>query len=72
MKSMNPNIIYVIVEDGVVTDIKNIPAGLSIQVIDKDVEYVSPDAWEVSPVDGEACCISEFHSYETGTPGRAA
>lgn len=52
--------IFVIVENGRVTQVNNIPKDLTVQVIDKDVEYVSPDHWKISPVDGEACTIETF------------
>ena len=52
--------IFVIVQEGRVTEVKNIPQNTTIQVIDKDVEFASSDAWKVSPVDGEACTIQTF------------
>lgn len=54
------NPIFVIVEEGRVTQVKNIPSNVTVQVIDKDVEYVSPDHWKISPVDGEASTIQTF------------
>jgi hypothetical protein len=58
----NQNPIFVIVEEGRVTDVKNVPKDTTLQVIDKDVEYVSPDNWKISPLDGEACTIQTFGS----------
>lgn len=52
--------IFIIVEDGRVTDVKNVPDGRIVQVIDKDVDFVSSEEWRVSPVDGEACTIQTF------------
>jgi hypothetical protein len=50
----------VIVQKGCVTEIRNVPNDVTVQVIDKDVEYVPPNAWEISPLDGEACTIQIF------------
>lgn len=58
--SNTTNPIFVIVHKGCVTDVKNIPNDITVQIIDKDVEYVSPDHWKISPVDGEACTILTF------------
>jgi hypothetical protein len=52
--------IYVIVEHGRVWEIKNIPDGLQIQVIDKDVEGEEENTLQVSPLDGDACTIQTF------------
>jgi hypothetical protein len=52
--------IFVIVQKGCVTEVRNVPKDVTIQVIDNDIEYVSPDAWKISPVDGEACTIQTF------------
>jgi transketolase N-terminal domain/subunit len=56
--------IYVVVSDGSVQEIKNIPEGATVKVIDKDVEFVAPERWEISPVDGEVCTITTFEAYE--------
>ena len=66
------HIIYVTVEGGLVTDIENIPDGIEVHVIDKDVEGENQQNLSISPIDGDACCISEFHSYESRTPSGAA
>jgi hypothetical protein len=61
-KTMNTEPIFVIVQEGRVTEVKNIPPNATVQVIDKDVEFASVDSWKVSPVDGEACTIQTFGS----------
>ena len=66
-ENMNPNIIYIIVEHGVVWEIKNIPSNVELQVIDKDVDHLPPDKLEVSPIDGDLCSITKFGPYEPTT-----
>jgi hypothetical protein len=50
--------ITVVLEGGIVQEVKNIPPGINIQVIDYDVE--GADEVQVSPLDGEACVISQY------------
>lgn len=56
--------IYVIVEHGRVWEIKNIPDGVIVTVLDKDVEGEDDNKIQISPVDGEACTIQTFGPYE--------
>lgn len=52
--------IYVLVEQGQVTDIQNIPPDKMIQVIDKDIDGEDEQKLSISPIDGEACIIMTF------------
>ena len=56
------NIIYITVQGGEVQDVMNIPAGTEVVVIDYDVE--SMDRADVSPLDGEACCLTTYTRME--------
>lgn len=50
--------IFVVLERGLVREVKNIPPGIEIHVLDYDIE--GADQLQVSPLDGEACVITEF------------
>ena len=58
------NTIYVTVESGLVQSVTNIPPGIEVVVVDYDVEGEDADRLDVSPLDGELCCISSYIAGE--------
>jgi len=58
--------IYVTMDGGLVQNVTNIPAGIEVVVIDYDVEGEEADRLDVSPLDGELCCISRYAAAEEG------
>ena len=52
--------IFVIIEAGVVHEIINLPANISVTVIDYDIESVDDQRLQISPVDGELCVINKW------------
>ena len=56
--------IYVTMDGGLVQNVTNIPAGIEVLVIDYDVEPKDADRLDVSPLDGELCCISSYIAEE--------
>jgi hypothetical protein len=51
--------IFVEVNGGLVQHVTNLPPGIRVTVIDYDVEG-SSDPVEISPINGEACCIARY------------
>ena len=56
--------IYVTVDGGLVQNVTNIPPGIEVVVIDYDVEGADEECLEVSPLDGELCCLSLYTAEE--------
>jgi hypothetical protein len=52
--------IHVVVQGGAVQEVTDVPPGLDVQVVDYDVEHVEPERLQISPLDGEACVITQF------------
>ena len=48
------------IADGVVKDVVNVPAGIQVVVVDYDTEGVEREELQISPLNGECCCITEF------------
>ena len=44
--------------------VTNIPPGIEVVVVDYDVEGEDADRLDVSPLDGELCCISSYIAEE--------
>ena len=58
---MEKHIIYIVLKGGLVQEVRNLPAKSEVQVIDYDIEdELDPERIQISPLDGEACCISTF------------
>ena len=53
-------IIYVTVQGGLVQDVRNVPPGIEVRVIDYDIEGAEAQCVEPSPLDGEACVIATY------------
>ncbi|MEI7733199.1 MAG: hypothetical protein WCO56_26750 [Verrucomicrobiota bacterium] len=57
------HIIYVTMDGGLVQEILNLPPGFEVQVIDYDIEGESDeDRIQVSPINGEACCLTTYEN----------
>ena len=54
------HIIQIVVQGGLVQDVRNVPPGIEVQVIDYDIEGAEAQCVEASPLDGEACCIATY------------
>ncbi|MCX6908355.1 MAG: hypothetical protein NTY01_09975 [Verrucomicrobia bacterium] len=52
--------IYVSVEGGVVQNVENIPAGVSVVVLDYDVDAQDSDRIKPSPLNGELCWMAKY------------
>jgi hypothetical protein len=52
--------IYIVIEGGLVRRVENIPNGMQVQVIDKDIEGSDLGKVRISPIDGDACLIETF------------
>jgi hypothetical protein len=52
--------IFVLVEGGVVREIVNLPANIDVTVIDYDTEGIASHELDISPVDGELCCLTRW------------
>lgn len=54
----DPQIIFVVLEGGLVQEVKGIPAGVEVYIVDYDIE--GAQEVQVSPLDGEACVLTEY------------
>jgi hypothetical protein len=54
--------IHVVVAGGLVQDIKDIPAGIEVKVVDYDIETADDFDLQISPLDGAACSIRAFNA----------
>jgi hypothetical protein len=54
--------IHVVVAAGLVQEVRDIPPGLEVKVIDYDIETVEDFDLQISPLDGAACSIRTFHA----------
>ena len=52
--------IFVILEDGLVHEIVNLPPNINVTVLDYDTEGVENERLAISPVDGELCVINRW------------
>lgn len=52
--------LYIKVQDGVVREVCDIPAGLEVVVLDYDTENADPEAVALSPLDGKPCFVCRF------------
>lgn len=57
---LHPHRIHVVVECGIFKEAHDIPHGVELVCLDYDVEHLSPERLEISPLDGEACTITRF------------
>jgi hypothetical protein len=55
-----PKEVYVVLEDGVVREVIGADEKAVITILDYDIEDADPCEIKVSPLDGEACCITKF------------
>jgi hypothetical protein len=53
-----PHTVFVVLEGGLVQEVRGIPPGVEVHVVDYDIE--GADELQVSPLDGEACVITEY------------
>ncbi len=53
-------IIDVIVEGGVIQDVLNVPKGITVRVIDYDIDGADPEHLSPSPYDDNEAIISEY------------
>ena len=58
-KSGKPQI-FVLVEQGVVREIVNLPDSFDVTVIDYDTEGIALHELDISPVDGELCYMTRL------------
>lgn len=56
------HIIHVVVAGGLVQEIKDIPPGIEVKVVDYDIETVDDFDLQISPLDGAACTIRAFNA----------
>lgn len=59
-KVAKPLEIFVVMEDGVIHEIVDLPLNINVTVLDYDTEGVEKERLEMSPVDGELCVISKW------------
>ena len=52
--------IFIVVEDGQVREIGNLPDNLKVTVIDYDIKDVAQEQLSISPIDGELCVINKW------------
>jgi hypothetical protein len=57
-KVLAKHTIFVVVDGGLVQEIRDIPPCIEVQVIDYDTE--GADHLTVSPLDGEACILTQY------------
>jgi hypothetical protein len=55
-----PHTIHVVVVGGLVQEVRNIPPGIEVQVVDYDIETVEDFDLQISPLDGAACSIQTY------------
>jgi hypothetical protein len=54
--------IHVVVAGGLVQEIRDIPPGIEVKVVDYDIEAVDDLDPQISPLDGAACSIRRFNA----------
>jgi hypothetical protein len=54
--------IHAVVVGGLVQEIKHIPPGIEVKVVDYDIEAVDDLDLQISPLDGAACSIRTFNA----------
>lgn len=54
--------IHVVVAGGLVQEIRDIPQGIEVKVVDYDIEAVDDFDLQISPLDGAACSICAFNA----------
>jgi hypothetical protein len=54
------HIIHVVVAGGLVQEVRDIPRGVEVKVIDYDIEAAEEFDLQISPLDGAACTIRTF------------
>ena len=64
--------IYVTMDGGLVQNVTNIPAGIEVVVIEYDVEPKDADRMDVTPLNGELCCLTSYTAEEGGPNENAA
>src|SRR5438874_1033187 len=57
---LTPKEIFVILEGGMVHEIKNLPPGINVTVLDYDLDGVEAKFLKTSPVDGQLCVIRKW------------
>jgi hypothetical protein len=57
--------IYTVVDGGLVQEVRGIPPGIEVHILDYDIE--GADEVQISPLDGEACVITEYSFQPTPT-----
>ena len=56
----NPKELFIVVEDGRVREVPNLPPNMRVVVIDYDIEDVEEEEIKPSPLDGQPCRITPF------------
>lgn len=62
IEPFDPKVIVVRIEGGVVEEVKNIPAGYTVQIRDFDTEGHDDDDESIQEFDGEEAYVTEFES----------
>ena len=57
--------IVVVIQGGTVEEVKNVPAGLEVHIVDLDVSGVDEEMLKPSPLDGQPCLLTKLGPYET-------
>jgi hypothetical protein len=61
-RSRRHRTILVVVTGGVVQEVRDIPPGIEVKVVDYDIEAVDDFDLQISPLDGAACSIRAFNA----------
>jgi hypothetical protein len=59
-ETVKPMDVYVVLEGGLVREVRGVPENVNITIVDYDIEGAHPEEIQISPLDGEACCIRRF------------
>jgi len=52
--------LFIVLEDGRVREVPNLPPNMRVVLIDYDIEDVEKEELKPSPLDGQPCRVSRF------------